>query len=86
MGLEGIALGWTDIGAGAIVILAVLMIFTGRLVPRRYYEDMQEQRDTWRASAEESREMNATLVQRADATLAILQSLDAQARKGSGTA
>lgn len=82
MGVEGIALGWTDVSAGAIVILAVLMIFTGRLVPRRYYEDMQAQRDTWRAASEKSDAQNALLIDRADATLAILQSLEAQARKG----
>lgn len=40
--LEGLALNWTQIGAGGIVTLTVLMIFLRRLVPWPYVEWMKE--------------------------------------------
>ena len=36
--IEGLPLGWTDIGATGLLVLVVVMIFTGRLVPKRYYD------------------------------------------------
>jgi hypothetical protein len=40
--LEGVALDWTQIGAGGIVTLTVLLMFLGRLVPWRYVSEMKE--------------------------------------------
>jgi hypothetical protein len=41
-----------QIGAGALVSIVVLLIFTGRLVTRRQLEDVQADRDHWRTAAE----------------------------------
>ena len=39
--------------AGALVALVVLLILVGRLVPRQSLLDMRDDRDRWRATAEE---------------------------------
>ncbi|MEU1800914.1 hypothetical protein [Streptomyces sp. NPDC019937] len=41
-------------GAVALLAVAVLMVLTGRLIPRRTYDDLKEERDTWRNAALES--------------------------------
>lgn len=38
-------------GAGALVTLVVIFIITGRLVPRRYHDEVRADRDQWRAVA-----------------------------------
>ena len=50
--LEGLPVG--SVGAGALVTLIVLLILTGRLVPRQQMLDLREDRDKWRAAAENS--------------------------------
>lgn len=49
----------TQGGAVAILVIAVLMVLTGRLIPRRTYEDLKEERDTWRAAHIESEKARA---------------------------
>jgi hypothetical protein len=44
----------TDLGAAGLLVLVVLLILTGRLVPRTTLVDMREERDTWRAAHGES--------------------------------
>lgn len=49
-----------DLGAVTLLALVVLMVLTGRLVPRRTYDDLKEERDTWRQAhvvSEEARAM-----------------------------
>lgn len=43
-----------SLGAGALVSLIVLLILTGRLVPRQQLIDLREDRDKWRSAAEDS--------------------------------
>lgn len=43
-------------GAWGLVALIVLMVLRGTLVPRRTYDDMREERDTWRAAHQVSEE------------------------------
>ncbi|MEU3826438.1 hypothetical protein AB0F36_14135 [Streptomyces sp. NPDC029080] len=38
----------SDAGLGALLTLVVLLILTGRLVPRRTHEDVLADRDNWR--------------------------------------
>lgn len=38
-------------GAAALLGLVALMVFTGRLVPRSLYQDMEKDRDQWREVA-----------------------------------
>ena len=40
----------TDLGLAGLMGLVVLLILTGRLVPRSTLLDMREERDTWRAA------------------------------------
>lgn len=49
--LSGIPIG--QFSAGALVALVVLLILVGRLVPRQSLLDMRDDRDKWRATAEE---------------------------------
>ncbi len=44
----------TDAGAVALLTLVVLLVLTGRLVPRRTHEDTIADRDNWRAAYLES--------------------------------
>ncbi len=44
--------GWGPLTAGGLVLLAVWLIFTGRLVPRLYYLEMQTSRDRLQAAVE----------------------------------
>ncbi|MEU3507969.1 hypothetical protein ABZ733_08555 [Streptomyces longwoodensis] len=43
-----------DAGLGVLLTLVVMLILTGRLVPRRTLEDVIADRDTWRAAYMES--------------------------------
>lgn len=43
-----------DLGVSGLLVLVVLLILTGRLVPRSTLLDMREERDTWRAAHSES--------------------------------
>lgn len=49
--LAGLPIG--QFSAGALVALVVLLILIGRLVPRQSLLDMREDRDKWRATAED---------------------------------
>lgn len=40
----------TVIGPGALLTLVVLLILTGKLIPRRTYDDMRDDRDHWRTA------------------------------------
>ncbi|MCY0919595.1 MULTISPECIES: hypothetical protein [unclassified Streptomyces] len=60
----------TDLGAAGLVVLVVLLILTGRLVPRSTLLDMREERDTWRsahgkseAARQAEREMTTELLE-----------------------
>lgn len=59
--IEGLPLA--DIGYGAIVTLVILLVLTGKLVPRRVLEDAFRQRDNWQAAAERKDETIGVLSQ-----------------------
>lgn len=44
----------TDMGLSGLLALVVLLILTGRLVPRSTLQDVRDERDTWRAAHMES--------------------------------
>lgn len=46
--IEGLPLPLTDIGAGALVVLVVLMILTDRLVTRKRLEEAKAEAQQWR--------------------------------------
>lgn len=58
----GSALPIEALGPAALAGIAVLLILTGRLVPRATYRDAQEERDKWRqahAVSEHARELQS---------------------------
>lgn len=80
--IEGLALNWTDLGATGLVVLVVLMIFTGKLVPKRYYDEAltrcaeeREAKENYRKAAETLMEQNGELLTDRDLSLALLTSL-----------
>lgn len=65
------------VGAGTLVTIAVLMIFTGRLVPRSTYSEMVKDRDLWRTLYLESRrQVNDLLVPTAKAATKAFETVD----------
>lgn len=52
--LEGVALNWTQIGAGGLVTLTVLMIFVRRLVPWPYVQEMKDRYEAAIAERDET--------------------------------
>ncbi|MFJ3141747.1 hypothetical protein ACIPJM_04750 [Streptomyces halstedii] len=52
-------------GAVALLAVVVIMVLTGRLVPRRTYNDLLEERNTWRSAhavSEEARHLERNQV------------------------
>ena len=73
------AIPWTQLGAGGLLTIAVMLILTGRLVPRRLA-------DKWEAAYHEERKLNreqaaqlAELTEMGHTTVALLQSITADA-------
>ncbi|MFI1161349.1 hypothetical protein [Streptomyces sioyaensis] len=69
-------------GAVALLAVVVLMVLTGRLIPRRTYDDLKEERDTWRTAHVESeaaraaeRDQNHELLEMARTAGHVLDSL-----------
>lgn len=46
----GVTVDPTSLGAGGLVCLGVLMVLTGRLVPRSIYADKVRECEQWRAA------------------------------------
>ena len=55
--LEGIPI--LGLSAPALLGIAILLMFTGRLFPRSTVQDLRQERDTWRAAYETEREARA---------------------------
>jgi hypothetical protein len=56
-------------GLAGIVTLAIWMIFTGRLVAGRHYQELRDDRDHWRKAHEVSEEGRAELRRQNDLLL-----------------
>jgi hypothetical protein len=54
--LGGVAVG--DIGLSGLVVLAVLMLMTGRLVPKSTLENAREDAKVWRQAHDKQMEIN----------------------------
>ena len=68
--LDGLPI--VNISAGTLVGLTVLMILTGRLVPRRTHDDALKDRDAWRSVAEARGDQIQELLSLTRATHALL--------------
>jgi hypothetical protein len=87
--LAELGISATDIGAGLILAVAVLMIFTGRLVPKRYYDEAllrveieKARGDNWQAAAESLLEQNSQLLSHDDVSLSALRAIRASIDEG----
>jgi len=59
--MSAIISSWGNLGAAGVLAIVVIGIFTGRLVPRRVYKDMEGQRDKWEGIATRLQEREAEL-------------------------
>lgn len=50
MSAELFGINLAEGGAVALLAIVVLMVLNGRLVPRRTYDDLKEERDSWRTA------------------------------------
>lgn len=71
--IEGIPL--VQVSASALLTLVVLMILTGRLVPRRTLDDTAADRDHWRRAAEERSAQITRLLTATDTSTRALEAL-----------
>lgn len=71
--MEGLPV--TDLGATALLALVVLMVLTGRLVPRRALDDLRTERDYWRQAAEERTEQLSRLLVGVDTSARALEAI-----------
>lgn len=81
-----------NIGAGAVVVIAVLMIFTGRLVPKRYFDEALSRieseriaKEYWREAAKTLMEQNTLLLQHDDVSLSTLRAIRSSVDEGRDT-
>jgi hypothetical protein len=79
----------TDAGAVALLVVVVLLILTGRLIPRRTHEDALADRDNWRqaylqseAARQVEHEQTGELLEMARISEHIITALPRPARDG----
>lgn len=72
------------VGVVSVVLLVGWMIFTGRLVPKRYYDEAVRRGDNLEAANRELSEQNTELITDKDLGLELLRALRAyqQAKRG----
>lgn len=62
MDILSLALPWADLGWGAVVLLVVFLILRGNLVPKSFHDELKNDRDHWRAIAEDLQKENTKLL------------------------
>lgn len=72
-------------GAVGLLMLVAYMVFTGRLVPRQVYRDMEKDRDQWREVALKAIGHNDQLLPAAQITTQFVQHLSERAPAGRGS-
>jgi hypothetical protein len=72
------------VGVVTVVLLVGWMIFTGRLVPKRYYDDAVTRGDNYEKTAKELLAQNTELITDKDLSVELLRALRAyaQAKRG----
>ena len=89
MGAEVFGLSVAEAGPTAILTLVVLLVLTGRLVPRSTLTDMRDERDMWReahakseAAREQERDQTDELLEMARLGNQLLSSLPRPKTRG----
>lgn len=70
-------------GPTGLLSLFVIGIFTGVLVPIRFYREIKSQRDEWKKTAEEALKQNTVLLETAHTANATFKALKAVATQES---
>lgn len=78
-------LPFVQLSASAILAVVVLMVLTGRLVPRRTLNDVVHDRDQWRQAAQERSEQITRLLTATDTSTRALEALTDVAGVHDGT-
>lgn len=88
------AIPWTVIGGltpSALLSIVVVLILTGRLVPRATYQELHDQKKHWREAAEKLRETNHVLTKAvekqevtSDAIIRVMESVQEANRRDGG--
>lgn len=79
--IEGVPV--LDLGATALLAVTVLMILTGRLVPKSVLDERTRERDLWQATAEKDRESLNKVLIHAELATTVFASIDAKAAQAS---
>jgi len=70
------ALPWDSVGAGGIVVFAVYLVLTGRVVTRKVFEDMRDQRDVWQKAWKEQQQTIIDIGARVDAQTEAMRTME----------
>jgi hypothetical protein len=73
--LDGLPVSWPTLGAGSLLALCVLLILTGRLVPRSALAAAERRAERWEAVALEALRQNGKLVDGAEVTSDVLRAI-----------
>lgn len=71
--IAGLPIG--NLGPAALLAIVVILILTGRLVPRRTMSDVAEERDHWRAAAQERSDQLTRLLAATDTSTRAIEAL-----------
>lgn len=82
MTIDGLVIG--QFSAGALVGFIVILVLTGRLVPRRNLEDVCKERDSWRQAAEERSAQLSRALESGDLATRALDALSRTAEQRRG--
>lgn len=79
----------TDIGSNGLLIIMVFMIFKGMLVPEKFYKNVLEERDKWKAvceTLEDTNQVQAKTIEKqidvGDTVVRVMSAIQDQANKG----
>jgi len=76
--VDGLAVPWPSLGLGGLVTLCVLLILTGRLVPRSALNAAERRAEKWEQVAVEALRQNGQLVDGAQVTSDVLRAIPAR--------
>lgn len=74
--IDGIPLAWPSLGATGLLALAVILVLTGRLVPRSTLRDMRDERDKWKAAHDVSAEQVTRMLSEEQTSTAVMRSIE----------
>lgn len=76
--VDGISI--SDLTAPGLLLILILMLFTGAIVTKREHDDVKQQRDTWQEVAKKEQDGHRIQTEVNQTVLALLRSI-----KGNGT-